>query len=209
MAEEEEEEDAEAEVELELELEVETTKDMEVGPLIPITPVASEVAQEAPRAGITVRITGRETDGESASTRNTTAAEAATEVCLLLPSYEMLFINKARTQNIAAADPHHVREVETTTLPRRGKGQLFRKEAIETASTPVPAPEAPTKAGEAGEAGATTNPADTAQNPVIVTSSTVVQAAPSPGKGRTNALMARAAAPENVKTRNEPGEVEM
>lgn len=206
MAEEEEEEDAE--VEVELELEVETTKDMEVGPLIPITPVASEVAQEAPRAGITVRITGRETDGESASTRSTTAAEAATEVCLLLP-YEMLFTNKARTQNIAAADLHHVREVETTTLPRRGKGQLFRKEAIETASTPVPAPEAPTKAGEAGEAGATTNPADTAQNPVIVTSSTVVQAAPSPGKGRTNALMARAAALENVKTRNEPGEVEM
>lgn len=71
-------------VEVELEVEAETTRDMEVGPLIPITPVASEVAQEAPRAGITVTITGRETDGESVSIRRTTAAVAAIEVCPLL-----------------------------------------------------------------------------------------------------------------------------
>lgn len=109
-------------------------------------------------------------------------------------------------QNIAVADLH-AREVETTTLPRRGKDQLSRKEA--TASTPVPAPEALTRAGEAAVAGPMTNPADIALNPVIATLSTVVQAAPSPENERTNALIARAAARENVKTRNEPGEVEM
>lgn len=67
------------------ELEAGTTKDMEVGPLISITPIASEVAQEAPRAGITGRIIGTETDGENVIIRSTTAAAAATEVCLLLP----------------------------------------------------------------------------------------------------------------------------
>lgn len=116
---------------------------------------------------------------------------------------DMRSLNTIRTQNIAAADPH-AREVETTTLPRREKDQLSRKEA--TASTPVPAPEALTRAGETGPM---TNPADIAPNPVIVTLSTVVQAAPSPENERVNALTARAAARENVKTRNEPGEVEM
>lgn len=61
-------------------VEVETTKDMEVGPLIPITPVASEVAQEAPRPGIIVIITGREMDGETESIQSTTAV-GLTEVC--------------------------------------------------------------------------------------------------------------------------------
>lgn len=114
--------------------------------------------------------------------------------------------NTAFTQNTAAADPH-AREVETTTLPRRGNDQLSQKE--ETASTPAPALEALTRAGEAAAIGPMTNPADIALNPVIVTLSTVVQAAPSPENERVNALMARAAARENVKTRNEPGEVEM
>lgn len=55
---------------------------MEVGPLIPITP-ASEVAQEAPRTGIIVIITGREMDGETESTQSTMVAVGPIEVRLL------------------------------------------------------------------------------------------------------------------------------
>lgn len=99
-------------------------------------------------------------------------------------------------------DPH-VKEVEITTLPRRGKDQLSRKEVTETANTPAPVPEVATKAGETASAkGTTTSPADTALNPVIVTLPTVVQAAPSPENEKVNALMVHAAVRENATTRN-------
>lgn len=117
------------------------------------------------------------------------------------------FSNTAHIQKIAAVGPY-VGVVETTTHPRRGKGQLSRNEATETANTLVPAPEALTKAGESA-AEATTSPADTVPNPVIATPPTAVQAAPSPENEILSALMAHVAVRENAKPKNGPGEVEM
>lgn len=121
---------------------------------------------------------------------------------------DVRFPNTAHIQKIAVVGPH-VGEAETTTHPRRGKDQLSRNEATETANTLAPAPETLKKAGEPVAAEATTSLADTVPNPVIVTPPTAVQAVPSPGNGMVNALMAHVAVRENAKPKNGPGEVEM
>lgn len=121
---------------------------------------------------------------------------------------EMRFSNTAHIQKIAVVGPH-VGVVETTTHPRRGKGQLSRNEATETANTLAPAPEALIEAGELAAAEATTSPADTVPNPVIVTPPTAVQAAPSPENEILSALMAHVAVRENAKPKNGLGEVGM